>query len=174
MDSATLMNKGLEFIEAMHLFGVEPENIQVVIHPQSVIHSMVEFTDGTVMAQMAVPDMELPIQYALTYPDRKPSEVESLDVFTLRALTFQKPDIINFPCLGLAMDCARRGGTAPAVMSAANEVAVGLFLKGKTGFNDIYDHVAAAVDSIEFIKSPSLDDILELDSEAREFVLERV
>ena len=174
VDSATLMNKGLEFIEAMHLFGVKPEDIQVVIHPQSVIHSMVEFTDGSVVAQMAVPDMELPIQYALTYPDRRPSEVKSLDLFSLKALTFRRPDMENFPCLGLAIDCAKRGGTAPAVMSAANEVAVGLFLSRKIGFNDIFECVAAAVDSIDFIKTPSLDDILELDGEAREFVLGRI
>ena len=174
VDSATLMNKGLEFIEAMHLFGMKPEDIQVVIHPQSVIHSMVEFTDGSVVAQMAVPDMELPIQYALTYPDRRPSEVKSLDLFSLKALTFRQPDLENFPCLGLAIDCAKRGGTAPAVMSAANEVAVGLFLSRKIGFNDIFECVAAAVDSIDFIKTPSLDDILELDGEAREFVLGRI
>ena len=131
------MNKGLEFIEAMRLFGVTPDDIQVVVHPQSVIHSMVELVDGTVIAQLGVPDMGLPIQLALTWPERCPSMFDHLDFGTLQALTFEKPDLVNFPCLRLAMDCARTGGTAPCVMSAANEVAVSRFLAGKAGFMDI-------------------------------------
>ena len=128
VDSATMMNKGLEFIEAMHLFGVSPDDIEVVVHPQSVIHSMVELVDGTVIAQLGVPDMGLPIQLALTYPERQASMFERLDFTKLRDLSFEAPDLEKTPCLRLAMDCARIGGTAPCVMSAANEVAVGLFL----------------------------------------------
>ena len=145
VDSSTLMNKGLEFVEAMHLFAVTPDDIQVVIHPQSVIHSMVELVDGTVIAQLGVPDMGLPIQLALTYPERKTSMFEHLDFWKLRDLSFEKPDLENFPCLRLAMDCARKGGTAPCVMSAANEVAVHKFLRGELGYNRIYDAAAGAV-----------------------------
>ncbi len=167
VDSATMMNKGLEFIEAMHLFGVAPGDIQVVIHPQSVIHSMVELVDGTVLAQLAVPDMGLPIQYAMTWPDRGPSPYQRLDFWQMGDMTFQQPDLEKVPCLALAMDCARRGGLAPAVMSAANEAAVALFLAGKIGYNDIYDRVAATVERIPNRADPALDDILAADEEAR-------
>ncbi len=170
VDSATMMNKGLEFIEAMHLFGVTPDDIQVVVHPQSVIHSMVELLDGTVLAQLAVPDMGLPIQYAMTWPDRAPSPYERLDFWKMKDMTFEAPDLEKTPCLALAMDCARKGGTAPAVMSAANERAVALFLAGKIGYNDIYDKVADAVARVPFIAAPTLDDILEVDIEARRLV----
>ncbi len=173
VDSATMMNKGLEFIEAMHLFAVDPDHIQVVVHPQSVIHSMVELLDGTVLAQLAVPDMGLPIQYAMTWPDRAPSPYERLDFWQMKDMTFESPDLQKTPCLGLAMDCARRGGTAPAAMSAANEAAVALFLAGKIGFNDIYDRVADAVERTAFIAEPTLDDILAADGEARRLVYER-
>ncbi len=173
VDSATMMNKGLEFIEAMHLFAVDPDHIQVVVHPQSVIHSMVELIDGTVLAQLAVPDMGLPIQYAMTWPDRAPSPYERLDFWQMKDMTFEAPDLEKTPCLGLAMDCARRGGTAPAAMSAANEAAVALFLAGKIGFNDIYDRVAEAVERTAFISQPTLDDILAADGEARRLVYER-
>jgi len=171
VDSATMMNKGLEFIEAMHLFGVTPDDIQVVVHPQSVVHSMVELTDGTVLAQMAVPDMGLPIQYALTWPDRTTSPYERLDWTRMKDLTFEAPDLEKTPCLGLAMDCARKGGTAPAVMSAANEAAVGLFLTHQLGYNAIYDSVAEAVGRISFVEDPSLADIIEADRAARGYVL---
>ena len=171
VDSATMMNKGLEFIEAMHLFGVTPDEIEVVVHPQSVVHSMVELVDGTVLAQLAVPDMGLPIQYALTWPDRVPSSYEKLDWTKMKDLTFEEPDLEKTPCLGLAMDCARKGGTAPTVMSAANEAAVGLFLAGRLGFNAIFDSVAEAVARISFIEDPSLSDILEADEAARGYVL---
>ena len=170
VDSATLMNKGLEFIEAMRLFSVTPDDIQVVIHPQSVIHSMVELVDGTVIAQMGVPDMGLPIQLALTYPERLPSMFDRLDFTRLQDLTFEAPDLENFPCLRLAIDCARRGGTAGCVMSAANEEAVHLFLKEKLGFNRIYDLAAAAVENLAVDDAPELDTILAADTAARRFV----
>ena len=173
VDSATMMNKGLELIEAMHLFGLMPDDIQVVIHPQSVIHSMVELIDGTVLAQMAVPDMGLPIQYAMTWPERAASPYERLDFWEMGELTFQAPDLEKTPCLALAMDCARRGGVAPAVMSAANEEAVALFLAGRIGYNDIYDRVVEAVARVPGVADPTLDDILAADGEARRLVAER-
>ena len=174
VDSATLMNKGLEFIEAMRLFGVTPDDIEVVIHPQSVIHSMVELVDGTVIAQMGVPDMGLPIQLALTYPRRLPSMFDRLDFTRLQDLSFSAPDLENFPCLRLAMDCARFGGTAGCVMSAANEEAVHLFLREKLGFNRIYDLAAEAVDSLQRKEAADLETILEADAAARRFVHEAV
>ena len=170
VDSATMMNKGLEFIEAMRLFAVGPEQIQVLIHPQSVVHSAVELIDGTVIAQLGVPDMGLPIQYALTYPERRESAAARLDLFSCGGLSFSRPELDELPCLRLAMDCAVRGGTAPCVMSAANEEAVGLFLREKIPFGGIYECVAAALDSIDIIEKPSLDDILASDAEARAFV----
>lgn len=172
VDSATMMNKGLEFVEAMHLFGVSPDDIQVVIHPQSVIHSMVELVDGTVIAQLGVPDMGLPIQLALTYPRRCPSMFRRLDFSTLQALSFEAPDYEKTPCLKLAMDCARLGGTAPCVMSAANEVAVGLFLRGQLGYNRIYEAAASAVEQLGYVKQPDLETILAADEAARTYVLE--
>lgn len=171
VDSATMMNKGLEFIEAMHLFGAAPEQITVLIHPQSVVHSAVEFTDGSVVAQLAVPDMLLPIQYALTYPERAPSLCAPLDLFSGADLHFEAPDLENTPCLALAMGAARRGGTAPAILSAANEAAVGLFLEEKIPFGKICECVAAALDSISITERPALEDILEADRAARTFVL---
>ena len=173
VDSSTLMNKGLEFVEAMHLFAVKPEDIQVVIHPQSVIHSMVELVDGTVIAQLGVPDMGLPIQLALTYPERRPSMFQHMDFWKLRDLSFEEPDLENFPCLRLAMDCARRGGTAPCVMSAANEVAVGLFLQHKLGYNRIYDAAAGAVEQVGVTAATDLETILAADEAARVYVRER-
>ncbi len=170
VDSATMMNKGLEFIEAMHLFAVSPDDITVLVHPQSIIHSAVEMVDGSVIAQLAVPDMGLPIQYALTYPHREPSQSEALDLFAMADMHFERPDLDKTPCLRLAMDCARRGGTAPCVMSAANEAAVGLFLEGKIPFGAIYECVAAALESIDIIESPSLEEIISADSQAREEV----
>ena len=171
VDSATMMNKGLEFIEAMHLFGVTPDDIQVLIHPESVVHSMVELLDGTVIAQLGVPDMSLPIQYALTYPERKPSRSDRLD-FTAYpgGLHFYAPDLEALPCLALAMRCARTGGTAPTVMNAANEIAVGLFLGHKIGYHSIYESVAAAVEAIAPVAAPDLDVIRAADQEARAFV----
>lgn len=172
VDSATMMNKGLEFIEAMHLFGVTPDDIQVVVHPQSVIHSMVELVDGTVIAQLGVADMGLPIQLALTHPERKASMFEKLDFASLRGLTFEAPDYEKTPCLALAMACARKGGTAPCIMSAANEVAVHMFLRGEIGYNRIYDAAAAAVDAVESVITDSLDEVIAADEAARRFVQE--
>ena len=174
VDSATMMNKGLEFIEAMHLFAVTPDDIEVVVHPQSVIHSMVELTDGTVLAQLAVPDMGLPIQYAMTWPERKASPYQRLDFRRMRDLTFEAPDLEKTPCLGLAMACARRTDAAACVMSAANEAAVALFLEGRVGFNDIYDIVSEAVERLGSAPADSLESILEADDAARELVREKL
>ena len=172
VDSATMMNKGLEFVEAMHLFSVSPDDIEVVIHPQSVIHSMVELNDGSVIAQLGVPDMGLPIQLALTYPERKPSMFERLDFAKLSALTFEKPDFEKTPCLKLAIDAARTGGTAACVMSAANEVAVSLFLQHRLGYNRIYDCAAGAVEHVGVVQGADLKTILEADRAARAYVME--
>lgn len=173
VDSATMMNKGLEFIEAMHLFGVSPDDIEILIHPESVVHSAVELLDGTVIAQLGVPDMSLPIQYALTWPERCPSASGRLDLTAMSGLHFLRPDLELMPCLALAMDCARRGGNAPAVMSAANEAAVGMFLAGKLGYNEIYESVAWVLGRIDFIAEPSLEDIIASDGEARTLFKER-
>ena len=172
VDSATMMNKGLEFIEAMHLFGASPDQITVLIHPQSIVHSGVEFCDGSVVAQLGVADMELPIQYALTYPERAPSLASPLDLFTAGDLHFEAPDMENTPCLALAIAAARRGGSAPCILSAANEAAVGLFLSEKLPFGKIYECAAAALDSIEIKETPTLDELLETDAAARRFVKE--
>ena len=167
IDSATLMNKGLEVIEAMHLYDMPLEQVDVVVHRQSIIHSMVEFVDGAVMAQMGAPDMRLPIQLAMTYPERKECIVEPLDLLKCGDLTFKAPDLEAFPCLKLAMDCAKKGGNACAAMNGANEEAVAMFLRDEIGFYDIYRLVAHAVETVPFIQNPSLDEILETDRLAR-------
>lgn len=169
IDSATLMNKGLEFIEAMHLFAAPPEKIKVLVHPEIIIHSMVEFIDGSVLAQCGLTDMKLPIQYALTYPERKPSLTAPPD-FTKAPLTFLEPDLETFPCLKIAMEAAKTGGTAPAIMNAANEEAVSLFLQDKISFYGIYEMVAKAIDKIEITQCAGLEDILSADRQARELV----
>ena len=170
IDSATMMNKGLEFIEAMHLFGVTPDKIKVLIHPESAVHSMVELLDGTVIAQLAVPDMGLPIQYALTWPERRKAAASFMDFAAIGTMHFEEPDPEKLPCLRLAMECAETGGTAPCVMSAANEIAVGAFLGHRIGYNDIYRLVASAVEGAELIRHPSLEEILLSDAWAREHV----
>ena len=167
VDCATLMNKGLEVIEAMRLYAVPQEQVDVVIHRQSIVHSLVEFIDGAVMAQLGSPDMRLPIQLAMTYPDRVNCPVEPLDLLTCGSLTFAAPDMEAFPCLALARECAMRGGTACPVMNGANEEAVALFLDDKIGFYDIYRLVKHAVDVVPFIEHPNLDQILESDRLAR-------
>ena len=172
IDCATLMNKGLEVIEAMRLYHLPLEQVDVVIHRQSIVHSLVECIDGAVMAQMGTPDMRLPIQLALTYPQREACPVDALDLTTCGALTFEKPDMEAFPCLQLARDCAAKGGNACAVMNGANEAAVALFLENKIGFYDIYRLVLGAVNAVPFVINPTLDDILEADRLAREFVRE--
>ena len=170
IDCATLMNKGLEVIEAMRLYHLPLEQVEVVIHRQSIVHSFVECIDGAVMAQMGTPDMRLPIQLALTYPERKECPVEALDLTTCGALTFAKPDLESFPCLALAMACAAKGGNACAVMNGANEAAVALYLEDKIGFYDIYELVRGAVETVPFVMEPTLEEILEADKKAREYV----
>ncbi len=167
IDCATLMNKGLEVIEAMRLYRVHLEQVDVVIHRQSIVHSMVEFTDGAVMAQMGAPDMRLPIQLALTYPERSACPVDHLDLLTCGPLTFSAPDLEAFPCLQLARDCAKLGGTACPVMNGANEEAVAMYLRDEIGFYDIYRLVKKAVDTVPFLPSPTLEEILEADRQAR-------
>ena len=170
IDCATLMNKGLELIEAMRLFRVTPDQVDVVIHRQSIIHSMVEFRDGAVIAQLGTPDMRLPIRYALTYPRRAASALPALDLLSCPPLTFAPPDLQAFPCLKLAMDCARTGGTSCAVLNGANEAAVDLFRREEIAFGRIPELVENALNSIPVKSNPSLEDILEADRQAREAV----
>ena len=170
VDCATLMNKGLEVIEAMRLYGLPLEQVDVVIHRQSIVHSLVEFADGAVMAQLGTPDMRLPIQLAMTYPERQECIVEPLDLTTCGQLSFCKPDLEAFPCLALARQCAKEGGTACAVMNGANEEAVAMFLRDEIGFYDIYTRVAEAVQRVPFIRQPDLEQILCADALARQAV----
>ena len=170
IDCATLMNKGLEVIEAMRLYDLPLEQVDVVIHRQSIVHSMVEFSDGAVMAQLGAPDMRLPIQLAMTYPERIESPVEKLDLLNCPPLAFSAPDMEAFPCLALARACAKAGGTACPAMNGANEEAVALYLQDKIGFYDIYRLVSNAVDAVPFIQNPSLEQILETDRLARQAV----
>ncbi len=167
IDSASMMNKGLEVMEAMHLFDVPPEKIKVVVHPQSVVHSAVEFADNSVIAQMGVPDMRLPIQLALTYPARLPSLAGELDLARVGTLTFMEPDLDKFRCLKLALSVAGRRDAAPAVMNAANEKAVGAFLRGKIGFTDIPEIVGRAVSDFGKLGAETLEAVLEADSVTR-------
>ena len=167
VDCATLMNKGLEVIEAMRLYRLPLEQVDVLIHRQSIVHSLVEFTDGAVMAQLGSPDMRLPIQLALTYPQRTGCPVDALDLTACGALTFQKPDMEIFPCLALARECAKKGGTACPAMNGANEEAVAMFLADEIGFYDIYRLVSLAVEQVPFIQNPTLEQILEADRLAR-------
>ena len=172
VDCATLMNKGLEIIEAMRLYRLPLSKVEAVIHRQSIVHSLVELTDGAVMAQLGMPDMRLPIQLALTYPNRLPSPVEPLDLTTCGPLSFSKPDMEAFPCLKLARQCAEAGGTVCAAMNGANEEAVALFLQDKIGFYDIYDLVARAVDEAVPGSGTDLEQILDADRAARRLVRE--
>jgi 1-deoxy-D-xylulose-5-phosphate reductoisomerase len=170
IDSATLMNKGLEVIEAHWLFGLPAERIEVIVHPQSIIHSMVEFMDGSVKAQLGIPDMKLPIQYALTYPERPPSAFQRVDFAALGQLTFQSPDMERFPCLSLAFRAMREGGTTPAVLNAANESAVQLFLEGRIGFTAIPELIAQAMDMLPSNGTLTLESIDRADRDARALV----
>ena len=167
IDCATLMNKGLEVIEAMRLYDLPLEQVDVLIHRQSIVHSMVEFVDGAVMAQLGSPDMRLPIQLAMTYPERVACPAPALDLTTCGALTFVAPDMEAFPCLALARECAKKGGTACPVMNGANEEAVALFLNDEIGFYDIYDLVKGAVETVPYIQNPTLEEILDADRLAR-------
>lgn len=174
IDSATLMNKGLEFIEAMRLYAMPPERIQVVVHRESIVHSLVEFEDGAVLAQLGSADMCLPIQYALTWPERTPGPAKPLDLLSCPPLTFQRPDPDTFRCLGLALECAEKGGTSTAVLNGANEAAVGLFLEDKISFLDIPRLVEGALDRVPVVGVPGLDDIFEADRAARKAVYQSV
>jgi len=171
IDSATLMNKGLEVIEAMRLYRMPLEQVQVVVHRQSIIHSLVEYRDGAVLAQLGTPDMRLPIRYAMTYPKRGENPAEPLDLLTCPPLTFAQPDREVFPCLRLAEEAATEGGTACAILNGANEEAVGLFLADQIGFHDIARLVEKARETVPVVQNPSLEEILEADRAARQVVL---
>ena len=167
VDSASLMNKGFEVIEAVRLFGVDPEQVEVVVHPQSIMHSAIEYIDNSVIAQMGAPDMRTCIQYAITYPQRQEPLASSLDFAKLGALTFEKPDFETFSLLSLAYYAIKEDGVIPAVLNASDEIAVDAFLKDKIKFTDIFDTVSSIVSNFKNIKNPTLDDIREADAEAR-------
>ncbi len=167
VDSATMMNKGLEMIEAHWLFNVPAEKIQVVVHPQSVVHSLVQYVDGSVIAELGNPDMRTPIAHALAYPERIDSGVAPLDLFEIASLSFERPDFGRFPCLALAYRALREGGSSPATLNAANEVAVQAFFDGRTGFSGIPRVIAAVMDRLPSTRLDSLDDVLAADAEAR-------
>lgn len=170
VDSSTLVNKGFEVIEAHWLFGLPAEKIDVLVHPQSVVHSMVEFEDGAIKAQLGTPDMRLPIQYALTFPERPDYGGARFDFARSSTLTFEEVDDDKFPALGIAYECLRRGGTAPCTMNAANEVAVAAFLQGRIGYNDIVRLIERALEKADFAPSPSVDDYIACDREVRAMV----
>ncbi len=167
IDSATLMNKGFEVIEAYWLFGVGAEKIEVVVHPQSIIHSMVQFCDGSVKAQLGLPDMKIPISYALSLPHRYPSNFKRMDICALQNLSFFPPDMVRFPCLRLAFDSLAQGGTAACIVNAANEIAVASFLQGTIGFLDIPRLIETCLEKITHIDTPTLDDIVQTDKKTR-------
>lgn len=170
IDSSTLMNKGLEVIEAKWLFDVDVEDIDIVVHPQSIVHSMVSFKDSSVMAQLGCPDMRLPIEYALTYPGRSETDFKRLDLAKIATLTFEKPDMETFPCLQLAFKVLKLGGTYPTVLNAANEVLVNEFLDDKIGFYDIPYYIERSLEQHNNRSNPTLEDILEVDKETRKFL----
>ena len=169
IDSATLMNKGLEMIEAKHLFNLRPEQIQVIIHPQSVIHSMVQFEDGSIKSQMGMPDMKLPIQYALAFPQRIHNNFPRFDFKRMKTLTFEEPDIRTFRNLALSMEALNKGGNLPCVMNAANEIAVYAFLKNRIGFLEMTDLIEKTMQHVPYIEKPTLEEYFESDGEARSF-----
>jgi 1-deoxy-D-xylulose-5-phosphate reductoisomerase len=172
IDSSTLMNKGLEMIEARWLFDVNPSQIEIIVHPQSIIHSMVQFKDRSIMAQLSLPDMRMPIQYAFSYPERIPSDVKPVNFFELSTLTFEKPDTKRFRNLGLAYESIEKGGNMPCIMNAANEMAVELFLQEKIGFLQMSELIEQTLTKTVFIQNPSLEDYIQTDTEAREIALE--
>jgi 1-deoxy-D-xylulose-5-phosphate reductoisomerase len=169
IDSATLMNKGLEMIEAKWLFNLKPEQVQVVVHPQSIIHSMVQFEDGSIKAQMGLPDMKLPIQYAFGFPNRLPNQYPRYDFKKASTLSFEEPDLKTFRNLALAIDALHKGGNLPCVLNAANEIAVWAFLRNRIGFLDMTDVIEKTMNNIPFIEHPTLDEYLESDGEARSY-----
>ncbi len=172
IDSASLMNKGLEVIEAKWLFGLEADQIDVIVHPQSIIHSMVQFEDGSIKAQMGLPDMKLPIQYAMTYPERIKSDFPRFDFTEYPSLTFEKPDMDTFRNLGLAFEALKKGGNQPCVLNAANEIVVSEFLKDRISFLGMSEVVEKCMDQITYISSPSLEDYVETDKETRKLALQ--
>jgi 1-deoxy-D-xylulose-5-phosphate reductoisomerase len=174
IDSATMMNKGLEVIEAKWLFRIDAEKIKVVIHPQSIIHSMVEFKDGSIKAQLGNPDMRIPIQYAITYPDRVTSDFPKLDLSKNNSLTFEEPDLEKFECLKIAFDVLKQGGTYPVVLNASNEIAVELFLKGKIKFLEIPNLIRHIVESHKNQNEFNIDDITEIDRQTRNEILSKI
>jgi 1-deoxy-D-xylulose-5-phosphate reductoisomerase len=174
VDSATMMNKGLEMIEARWLFNTTPDDIQVVVHPQSVIHSLVQYVDGSVLAQLGNPDMRTPIAHALAYPERIESGVASLDLFQVAQLNFEQPDLVRFPCLALAYQALRAGGNAPAVLNAANEIAVAAFLDRRLSFMGISEIVAQTLEALPVADIPDLDAVLAADQAARRVATEAV
>ena len=167
IDSATMMNKGFEVIEARWLFGVQPEQIEVVVHPQSVIHSMVQFEDGAIKAQLGMPDMRLPIQYAFSYPDRLHASFPRLDLRTCTSLTFEQPDLQRFRNLALAYEALNQGGNMPCIVNAANEICVAAFLQDRISFLDMSDVIAEAMQRVNFIRKPTYEDYVQIDTEAR-------
>lgn len=173
IDSATMMNKGFEVIEARWLFDVAPRQIEVYVHPESIVHSAVQFADGAVKAQLGVPDMRLPIQYALSYPQRLPLEGDRLDLFALGQLTFERPDLDRFPCLRLAYEALEKGGNMPCIVNAANEVANLAFRQGQITFPQIAEHIACAMQQVAFVPCPTLADLFTTDAEARQCPLPR-
>ena len=173
IDSASLMNKGFEAIEARWLFDVPPARIEVLVHPQSIVHSMVQFADGSIKAQLGAPDMRLPIQYALSYPDRLPADLPRVDFDACRALTFERPDLAAFPNLALALEAARRGGNVPCILNAANEIAVEAFLRGQLSFTGMSRLIERVMDDLPYLPAPSLEDYAATDKEARTLARER-
>ncbi len=169
IDSATLMNKGLEMIEAKWLFNLAPEQIQVVVHPQSIIHSMVQFEDGSIKAQMGLPDMKLPIQYAMAFPQRIANDFPRYDFRKVNTLTFEEPDLKTFRNLALSIDALNKGGNLPCIMNAANEIAVWAFLRNRVGFLDMTDVIEKTMNAVPFIEKPTLDEYLDSDGEARNY-----
>jgi 1-deoxy-D-xylulose-5-phosphate reductoisomerase len=172
IDSASLMNKGFEMIEAKWLFGVEPEQIKVVVHPQSIIHSMVQFRDRSIKAQLGLPDMRLPIQYALAYPERLPSDFPELDFNTFNTLTFEEPDFDRFRNLAFAFEAIRQGGNRPCILNAANEVVVAAFLQDRIGFTAMSDAIEKAMQTVAFIAAPTYEDLVATDNETRKITAE--
>lgn len=171
IDSASMMNKGFEMIEAKWLFGLEPSQIQVLVHPQSIVHSMVQFQDSSVMAQLGMPDMRLPIQYALTYPERVKTDFERVDFLKMSTLTFEEPDLNRFRNLAFAYEAIARGGNMPCILNAANEVAVSHFLQDKLGFLQMSDVLEATMQKATFVQNATYQDFVETDAEARRIAL---
>jgi 1-deoxy-D-xylulose-5-phosphate reductoisomerase len=174
IDSATLMNKGLEMIEAKWLFNLKPQQIKVIIHPQSIIHSMVQFEDGSIKAQMGVPDMKLPIQYALSFPKRIANQFPRYDFKKVNTLTFEEPDIKTFRNLGLAIEALNKGGNLPCIMNAANEIAVYAFLRNRINFLDMTDLIEKTMEQVTFIEKPTLEEYFDSDGEARNFAADTI